>query len=62
LPNTGQAWVRTGVLAATVFTPPNAGQAIDMLFQAITKGVQPPERFLSAPSSIPALDQLKPRS
>lgn len=62
LPNTGQAWVRTGVLAATVFTPPNAGQAIDMLFQAITKGVQPPERFLSAPSSIPVLDQLKPRS
>src|SRR5712664_814546 len=28
LPSTGQAWVRTGQLAATVFAPPNAGQAM----------------------------------
>ncbi len=59
LPGTGQSWIRTGLLAATVFTPPNAGQAIDMLHQAITKGLQPPERFLSAPSSIPSLPELK---
>jgi ribose transport system substrate-binding protein len=31
LPNTGQAWVRSGVLAATVFVPPNTGQALEML-------------------------------
>src|SRR5947209_12977111 len=27
LPKTGQCWVRSGILAATVFVPPNAGQA-----------------------------------
>src|SRR5260370_1696425 len=35
LPKTGQAWVRTGLLAATVFAPPSAGQAIQMLVDAI---------------------------
>ena len=34
LPKTGQAWVRSGMLAATVFVPPNAGEAIEMLFNA----------------------------
>lgn len=60
LPSTGQAWVRSGLLAATVFTPPNAGQAIDMLHQALARSLQPPERFLSSPSSIPSLADLKP--
>jgi len=27
LPKTGQAWVRSGLLAATVFVPPNTGQS-----------------------------------
>jgi ribose transport system substrate-binding protein len=61
LPKTGQAWVRTGLLAATVFVPPNAGQAIDMLFQAIQNGKKPPERALTVPVSIPPLQELKPR-
>ena len=34
LPKTGQSWVRSGLLAATVFVPPNAGEAIEMLFNA----------------------------
>ena len=61
LPKTGQAWVRSGLLAATVFAPPNAGQAIEMLVQAFTKGQQQPERALSAPSSIPPIANLKPK-
>jgi len=61
LPKTGEAWVRTGVLAATVFVPPNTGMAIEMLCDAIQKGTKPAERALTVPVSIPTLDQLKVR-
>jgi ribose transport system substrate-binding protein len=61
LPKTGQTWVRSGMLAATVFVPPNAGQAIEMFVQAIQHGKQPPERALTMPASIPPLDALAPR-
>src|SRR6266705_3274671 len=60
LPKTGEAWVRSGLLAATVFVPPNTGMAIDMLFQAIQNRKPAAERALTVPASIPALDQLKP--
>jgi ribose transport system substrate-binding protein len=58
LPKTGQSWVRSGLLAATVFVPPNAGQAIEILFQALQNKKQPPERALTVPASIPPLDAL----
>ncbi|HMD40563.1 MAG TPA: substrate-binding domain-containing protein [Candidatus Acidoferrum sp.] len=58
LPKTGQAWVRSGLLAATVFVPPNAGQAIEMLFDAIQNRKMPPERVTTTATSIPALDAL----
>ena len=61
LPNTGEAWVRTGLLTATVFVPPNAGQAIETLVDAIQNGKKAPERALTVPVSIPALQELKPR-
>lgn len=61
LPKTGQAWVRSGMLAATVFVPPNAGQAIEMLVEAIQNRKRPPERVMTAPVSIPALDALARR-
>jgi ABC-type sugar transport system substrate-binding protein len=61
LPNTGQAWVRTGQLTATVFVPPNTGQAIEMIVDAIQNRKQPPARVLVAPRSIPALNALSPR-
>ena len=60
LPNTGQSWVRSGLLTATVFVPPNAGQAIEMLVQAVRQKKLPPARALIAPRSIPALDALAP--
>jgi ribose transport system substrate-binding protein len=60
LPKTGQAWVRSGLLTATVFVPPNAGQAIEMFVQAIQDKKRPPERVFTVPSSIPALSALKP--
>jgi len=58
LPKTGQSWVRSGLLAATVFVPPNAGQAIEMLVDAIQNKKKPPERVMTTPVSIPALDAL----
>ena len=61
LPKTGQAWVRSGLLAATVFVPPNTGQAIEMFVQGIQQKRRPPERVFTVPSSIPPLSSLKPQ-
>ena len=61
LPKTGQAWVRSGLLAATVYSPPNTGLAIEMLLQSIQQGKELQERALVAPSSIPALNELHPK-
>jgi ABC-type sugar transport system substrate-binding protein len=61
LPKTGQAWVRSGLLAATVFVPPNAGQALEMLVQALQQKKRPPERVLTSPKSIPGIDALSPQ-
>jgi len=58
LPKTGQSWVRSGLLAATVFVPPNTGQAIEMLVEAIQNKKIPAERVVTAAVSIPALDAL----
>jgi len=60
LPKTGQVWVRNRILAATVFVPPNAGQAIEMLISALQSKTKIPERVLTVPVSIPALGELKP--
>jgi len=61
LPKTGQAWVRSGLLAATVFVPPNTGQAIEMFVQAIQQKKRLPERVLTVPTSIPPITGLKPQ-
>jgi ribose transport system substrate-binding protein len=61
LPKTGQAWVRSGLLTATVLAPPNTGQAMEMIVQALTKNREQPEVALTAPSSIPPLAELKPK-
>jgi len=58
LPNSGQAWVRRGLLTATIFVPPNAGTAMEMLVEAIQKGTLYEERSLIAPVPIPALEVL----
>jgi ribose transport system substrate-binding protein len=61
LPKTGQAWVRSGLLAATIYIPPNTGQAIEMLVEALQKGKPVPERAITGATSIPSLDELKSR-
>jgi ribose transport system substrate-binding protein len=60
LPNSGQAWVRKRFLAATIYSPPNAGKAIEMMVNAVQASAMPPEQTLIAPLSYPALDALAP--
>jgi len=58
LPKTGQVWVKRGLLTATIFAGPNTGQALEMLVKAFQTGATVPEKTLTAPASIPALDVL----
>jgi ribose transport system substrate-binding protein len=53
LERTGQAWVRQGLLTATVMVPPVAGQALEVLMSALRTGTQPPERTMVAPRPFP---------
>ncbi len=55
---TGQVWVRSGILAATVIAPPLAGQALEMLAHALQTQTAPQELTRVAPRSFPALESL----
>ena len=57
MPKTGQAWVRNGTLAATIFIRPNTDLAIEMLVEAF-KGAAMPERKITEPESVPSLAEL----
>ena len=59
LPKTGQAWVRSGLLAATVVVPANAGLAVQMLTKATQSATLPPERTFMEVRSFPALQELE---
>jgi len=58
LPKTGQAWVRNGVLAATIYIRTNTDLALEMFTEAIRTGSHPAERKLTAPESVPSIDKL----
>jgi ribose transport system substrate-binding protein len=55
---TGQEWVRSGQLRATVVIPPMAGLALEMLVKAVSSGAMPAERTLCAPRSFPNLAEI----
>jgi ABC-type sugar transport system substrate-binding protein len=59
VPKTGQEWVRSGHLRATVVIPPMAGLALEMLAKAVNTGSMPAERTLCAPRSFPAIAEIK---
>lgn len=61
-PTAGQVWVSKGWLAATIYIPPLAGKAIEILAKAVQERTQPPEHTVTASFSIPPLDVLTPRS
>jgi len=58
MPETGQEWVRQGRLAATVFNPPTAPVAIDLVAVFLRDGKMPPPRTLTQAKSIPELSML----
>ncbi len=58
VPKTGQSWVKSGLLAASVIVPTNTDMGIDMLVRAIQTGTQPPERSLTSPRSCPSIEDL----
>ena len=58
LPKTGQAWVKRGLLTATIFAGPTRARRWKMLVKAFQSGIVPPENTLTAPASIPPLDAL----
>jgi ribose transport system substrate-binding protein len=62
LPKTGQSWVRSGLLAATIYIPPNADIALEMLTEALRGGTRPPERKLIGAESVPSLEELATRT
>jgi ribose transport system substrate-binding protein len=58
MPKTGQAWVKNGTLAATIFIRPNTDLAIEMLLETLKSGTSLPENRVTAPESVPSLDEL----
>ena len=59
VPDTGQAWVKSGLLTATIIVPANAGQAVEKLTQAIQSGSMPAQKILIAPVSFPSAERLE---
>ena len=55
---TGQEWVRSGQLRATVVIPPMAGLALEMIVKAVSTGSMPAERTLCAPRSFPDIAEM----
>src|SRR5208283_5551684 len=58
MPKTGQAWVRAGTLAATIFIRPNVDLAIEMLVDAMKTGAALPEHKFTEAESMPSLAEL----
>jgi ribose transport system substrate-binding protein len=58
VPKTGQAWVKQGMLKATIITPPLAGIAVEMIVAAMRSGKFPDEITLVEPRSYPAIEVL----
>jgi ABC-type sugar transport system substrate-binding protein len=58
LPKTGQAWVKSGLLAGTVVVPTNTDVALELVSKALRGGMQAPERKLTVPRSFPPVDEL----
>jgi ribose transport system substrate-binding protein len=57
-PTAGEKWIGEGWLAATIYVPPLAGQAIEILAKAIQEKTQPPEHTVTVSFSIPPLAAL----
>jgi ribose transport system substrate-binding protein len=61
VPETGQQYVRRGLLAATIIYPLVASIAIEMYWRGKASG-QIPERTMARPSSFPAMEALRSKA
>jgi ribose transport system substrate-binding protein len=59
MPKTGQTWVRSGVLAATIYIRPNTDLAMEMLVDAIRNATSMRDRRVTEPESVPSLADLR---
>ena len=62
MPETGQAWVRQGLLAATIVVPTNTGQAMEMMARTLQAGTTLPERTFTNATSYPPIEKLANKS
>ncbi|MGB7727597.1 MAG: substrate-binding domain-containing protein [Candidatus Acidiferrum sp.] len=60
VPSTGQGWVRTGHLKATIIVPPSCGKAIALMTRALQTKSQPSEHTYTVSESFPPVESLKP--
>ncbi len=58
IPKTGQAFVRSGLLAATIVIPPGTSVAMEIFAQSLQSGKQPSALVLTTPVSCPAVEEL----
>jgi ribose transport system substrate-binding protein len=61
VPKTGQVWVDSGALAATVVVSPNTGPAIRMVGEALEQGAKFPEQNFTPCESYPPMESLTPK-
>ena len=59
---TGQAWVNSGKLAATVIVPASSGKALRLMAEAIWKGSGVAEHIYTSPAAFPEIAMLTPRT
>ena len=57
--NTGQSWVREGLLSATVIMPPSAGQALKLMMEALDNPGTVQEKNWLPPESLPPVTELR---
>lgn len=61
VPKTGQTWVRTGQLMATVIVPPSSGRALTLMTEALRKGTSITDHIFTAPVPFPEIEKLAPQ-
>jgi ribose transport system substrate-binding protein len=62
LERTGQAWVRQGLLTATIVVPATTSNALDALVASLERGISPAERTLVESKSFPSQQELTSRT
>src|SRR5215467_6694089 len=59
---TGQAWVNSGKLAATVIVPASSGKALRLMAEALWKGTSIAEHIYTSPTTFPEIAKLTPKT